>query len=71
MRVATAFTLLLVITLSGCGRGGGGLPAVAAAPPPVDQDISGIWEGTDSDGIAVIALTTKSGRLHWIADNGE
>ena len=46
------------------------LPAMAAAPP-ANQALGGIWEGTDSGGTAIIALSTDSGRLHWIADTGE
>lgn len=73
MLVTTAFALLLVITLYGCGGGGGGSSAPAAAPPvpPVNQAFGGLWQGTDSDGDTIIALSTDSGAFHWVATTGE
>ncbi len=69
MRFLTALTLLLVITLVGCLHDEDDGPTLLGSL--VDQAIGGIWEGTDSDGTAIIALTTESGRLHWIAETGE
>ena len=68
MHVATAFTLLLVITLFGCDGGGGGLPATFA--PAANQALGGVWEGTDSDGIEIVALSTDSGEFHWLTGIG-
>ncbi len=67
MHVATALILFLVITLVGCGGGGGGSPAAAAPPPAANQALGGAWEGTDSNGTEIVALSTDSGRLHWVA----
>ena len=64
MRVASPFTLLLVITLFGCGEGGSFAPAA-------NQALGGIWEGTDSDGTEIVALSTDSGRFHWLAETGD
>jgi hypothetical protein len=60
--------LLFAVFLAACGGGGGG---GGGPPPPVDQQIGGIWEGTDSGGTAIVALFTESGRLHWLAETGE
>lgn len=36
-----------------------------------DQAIGGIWVGTDSSGLEILALSTESGRLHWVAPQTE
>jgi len=71
MRIIYSCTLFFAVILSGCGGGGGGSPAATLPPPSVNQDIGGIWEGTDSGGTAIVALVTESGRLHWLAETGE
>lgn len=50
--------------LSGAGAG------INSAPPAAA--VGGVWEGTDSNGHRVLALTTESGLLTWISlDTGE
>ncbi len=66
MRVATAFILLFVITLFGCDRSAG-----VSFAPAADQGLGGVWEGTDSDGTEIVALSTDSGRFHWLAETGD
>ena len=67
MRHATL--LLFALSLMACGGGGGGggggsTPDVT--PPPVNQSVGGIWEGTDSDGDNIIGLVTEDGTFHFI-----
>ena len=58
----------MAVLVCGCGGGGGG----SAPPPPANQAIGGAWVGTDSSGLAIFALSTESGRVHWVApDTGE
>ena len=63
--------LLFAVFLAACGGGGGGGGPAPILPAPIDQQIGGIWEGTDSGGTAIVALVTESGRLHWLAETGE
>ena len=63
MRVATVFTLLLVITLFGCGGGGYSAPP---APPPPTPTPSGDYNGIDSS--APYAVKTTSGIVFGAAN---
>lgn len=71
------FALIFSIVLSACGGGGGGSaaappPPPPPPPPPADQAIGGAWVGTDSGGFEILALSTESGRVHWvIPETGE
>ena len=73
MRHATL--LLFALSLMACGGGGGGgggggsTPDVT--PPPVNQSVGGIWEGTDSDGDNVMGLVTEDGTFHFIDPFGQ
>jgi hypothetical protein len=74
MRAAS--TILFLLTIAACGGGGGGGPILggsdASITPFPDQAFGGIWTGTDSNGLEILALTTETGRLHWVAqDTGE
>ena len=76
IRCIRTFVLLCsaLVILSACGGGGGGSPAAPPSPPPppADQAIGGAWVGTDSGGFEILALSTESGRVHWvIPDTGE
>ena len=61
-----AIMMLAVSSCGGGGGGGGGAAPPPPPPPPVDQAIGGAWVGTDSSGLEVFALSTESGRLHWV-----
>lgn len=69
MRIKTGAVIIFLFALAGitsCGGGGGGS---APPPPPADQAIGGVWVGTDSSGLEILALSTESGRVHWVAPN--
>ena len=64
------FSMLIVA----CGGGGGSVDFSEPLPsdPLPDAAVGGAWIGTDSFGNDVIALSTDSGRLHWLLpDTGE
>lgn len=72
-RYFSAGMFALGLSLSGCSssNSGGNTPATAPPPPP-DQAIGGAWSGTDSNGLEILALSTESGRLHWLVpETGE
>lgn len=71
--IATINMLFLASSITACGGGGGGGSGDSAAPPPAaDEAIGGIWVGTDSSGTEIVALSTESGRVHWVsAETGE
>ena len=72
MRVATAFTLLLVTTLFGCLHDEDDeLSMALAAGLPPDQIMGGVWEGVDSDGIGYLLTATEDGRLNSLSEIGE
>ncbi len=72
MRVATAFTLLLVVTLSGCLHDEDDeLSMALAAGLPPDQIMGGVWEGVDSDGIGYLLAATEDGQLNSLSEIGE
>jgi len=64
---------LAVISLVGCHGSEDGTLSFAPPPPPpppTDEAIGGIWQGTDSDLTAILALSTESGRIHFINGDG-
>jgi len=63
-----ALLIVAMAGLSACGGGGGSsaAPPPPPPPPPVDQAIGGAWVGTDSSGLEIFALSTESGRVHWV-----
>jgi len=67
--------ILLSLALTACGGGGGGdgdsPPASQSPPPPANQSVGGIWEGTDSDGDAIIGLVTETGAFHFLDPDGQ
>jgi hypothetical protein len=65
---------LVLLSLAACSDSlvdlGGVGAGINSAPPAAA--VGGVWEGTDSDGRPVLALTTESGLLTWISlDTGE
>lgn len=68
------WAVLLAGSLCACGGGGGGSApgsGLTPSPPSANQAIGGAWVGTDSSGLAILALSTESGRVHWIAPTTE
>jgi hypothetical protein len=65
MKTFVKFLYILSLTAFcvACGGGGGSDNFV---PPVVDQAIGGAWVGNDSTGLEIFALSTESGRVHWI-----
>lgn len=65
MIIRTSSFLILIATLVACGGGSSG---EATVPPPIQNaSPGGIWVGTDSNGLDIYALSTESGRIHWVA----
>ncbi len=63
---------LAVISLVGCdGSEEGAFAALPPRPAPADQAIGGIWQGTDSNLTGILALSTESGRIHFINGDGD
>ena len=64
-------TLALILTLLGfaaCSGGGGGSGASLqprTPPPPVNQSIGGIWEGTNLRGDKAIGIVTEDGHFYF------
>lgn len=58
---------LSLLLLAACG-GGGSVDLSGGGPitPFPDQAMGGAWSGTDNNGLQVFALSTDSGRLHWV-----
>ena len=58
------FSMLVVA----CGGGGGYVDFSGPVPfdPLPDAAVGGAWIGTDSFDNEIIALSTDSGRLHWL-----
>lgn len=73
--VAHVVTAIMMLCLAGCGGGGGVGDFDLAGGLNItfpDQAFGGIWTGTDDNGLEILALTTETGRLHWIApETGE
>lgn len=61
-----------LLSLIGCDGGHDG-NSFAPPPPsmPADEALGGIWQGTDSNAKAVLALSTETGRFHLINEDGE
>lgn len=59
--------LITFVGITSCGGGGGAAtPPAPPPPPPADQAIGGAWVGTDSAGLEILALSTETGRVHWV-----
>jgi len=41
------------------------------SPPPTDEALGGIWEGIDSTATGIIGLSTESGKIHFINEDGQ
>ena len=69
MSVKSLATIFLTASLVACGGGGDGGRIV----PPLIPNASpgGIWIGSDNSGLDIYALSTESGRIHWIAPSTE
>ena len=70
VRRILAVPLILLGVLSTLASGGSGGGGGGTTPPPTNQALGGVWFGTDSDGFGIIAFSTESGRLHWVAESG-
>jgi hypothetical protein len=64
-------TLLAAAALAACGGSGGGESTPPINQPPVNQSLSGLWEGVDSDGDEVFGLVTDSGDFHLFDQFGQ
>jgi hypothetical protein len=62
-----------LLSLVGCDGNDGGNRFAPPPPsmPPADEALGGIWQGTDSNAKAVLALSTETGRFHLINDDAE
>ena len=71
MRVRLLFVISLVVgtLLSACGGGGGGNGGNGGGGGNVSPD--GIWVSINSDGEAIIALVTETGRFHLFTGFGK
>ncbi len=66
--VRSLYILSLTTFCVACGGGGSGNGngGTTTPPPAADQAIGGAWVGTDSSGLEILALSTESGRVHWV-----
>lgn len=64
----------LLVTLScvaGCGGGKGpSIPELPQEPVPADASPGGIWQGTSSLGLTVVAFVTEAGQFHLLRGDG-
>lgn len=56
---------LSIISLAACG-GGGGSGGGNSKPSVPNAAVGGAWVGTDSLGNEILALSTETGRVHWV-----
>ena len=60
--------VLSLLLLAACGGPDlSGLRDLGSGIEVPDQAMGGAWKGTDNNGVEILALSTDSGRLHWIA----
>jgi len=68
-----SFLFVSAVLLAGC-HGDDDAPVFVAPPsppPPADEAFGGIWQGTDSNATAIIGLSTESGTVHFINEDGQ
>lgn len=74
--IRISLVLFIALIAPACGGGGYGRESDGGAAVQyqsivTNEALGGFWQGTDSNGDTVIALTTDDGEFHWISDSGE